>query len=312
MIDGSHVLMTPPVLTAIERAASAHRGRPWTCTGFSDLAARSSHPAGVLRGDPISVFAKVLTGADGPIQARTELSGLALIRELSAATTAAVIGGGRVEVGGLTVLVFEALSERPPEDRTSADWEAIGRTLAAIHDVHGASFGLHESGYFGPLHQDNRPVNTNTWAQFYRDRRVLAWLASAVDAGSVSSAQATQIERMTGRLDDLVGTEPIPTLLHGDAQHHNFVSTPAGAVVIDASPYYGHPEIDLALVDYFTPVPPQLFAAYAEIHPINPGFAARRELWRLFAYLGILTVDRRSPWSQQFYDRLAAAVRRYA
>jgi fructosamine-3-kinase len=34
-----------------------------------------------------------------------------------------------------------------------------------------------------------------------------------------------------------------------------FVTTDTGAVVADVAPYFGHPEIDLALVDYFHPVP---------------------------------------------------------
>ena len=50
--------------------------------------------------------------------------------------------------------------------------------------------------------------------------------------------------------------EPVPTLVHGDAQESNFVSTRDGAVLVDACPYFGHPELNLALVDYFEPVPP--------------------------------------------------------
>jgi fructosamine-3-kinase len=43
----------------------------------------------------------------------------------------------------------------------------------------------------------------------------------------------------------------------------------------------GHPEADLALVDYFQPVPDDVLAAYREVQPVDPGFAGRRELWRL-------------------------------
>jgi len=46
----------------------------------------------------------------------------------------------------------------------------------------------------------------------------------------------------------LCGPEPAPSLLHGDAQQNNFVSTDAGAVIVDSAPYFGHPEVDLALV----------------------------------------------------------------
>jgi fructosamine-3-kinase len=62
----------------------------------------------------------------------------------------------------------------------------------------------------------------------------------------------------------------------GPLPQNNFVSTAAGAVVIDVVPYSGHPEADLALVDYFEPVLDDVFAAYREIVPIDPGFADRR------------------------------------
>jgi fructosamine-3-kinase len=109
----------------------------------------------------------------------------------------------------------------------------------------------------------------------------------------------------------LSGPEPPPSLLHGDAQQNNFVTTASGAVVIDAAPYFGHPELDLALVDYFEPVPDDVFAAYREIAPIDPGFAGRRELWRLAAYLAVIAVDGHHPFGLRYVGRLAAALETY-
>jgi fructosamine-3-kinase len=120
---------------------------------------------------------------------------------------------------------------------------------------------------------------------------------------SPSSAEA--------RLPVLAGPEPRPSLLHGDAQQHNFVSTEAGAVVIDAAPYYGHPEADLALVGYFRPVPDDVLDAYRDILAVDRGFPERRELWRLAAYLAVVAVAGDGPIGRQYLDRLAGAVRRY-
>jgi hypothetical protein len=92
------------------------------------------------------------------------------------------------------------------------------------------------------------------------------------------------------RLPDLCGPDPEPTLLHGDAQQNNFISTASGAVVVDVAPYFGHPEADLALVDIYAPVDPALLRAYAELAPLDPGFAGRRELWRLAGYLAAIAV----------------------
>nr|WP_239579206.1 fructosamine kinase family protein [Microlunatus panaciterrae] len=298
-------------MRTIEAAVTKHLGSGWRCEDSVDLADRSSHPAALLHGGALSVFAKLIDGAGAIDQATAELSGLALIRNRSGAATPVPVGDGFVQLGERAVVLFEALAEHPPEQRTARDWEAIGRTLANLHQVRGDVYGLDQDGYFGPLHQDNRPVAANSWADFYADRRLLPWLATAVDAGHVPPDLAGRVEQIAGRLDELVGPDLGPRLLHGDAQHHNFISTADGAVVIDASPYYGHPELDLALVDYFTPVPGALFAAYTEISPIDAGFEDRRELWRLFAYLGVLTCDGASPFGRAFVRRLEAAVALY-
>lgn len=137
-------------------------------------------------------------------------------------------------------------------------------------------------------------------------------LSAATDAGHLPMELAASVERVAGRLPGLCGPEPQPALLHGDAQQNNFVSTPAGAVAIDTAPYLGHPEIDLALIDYFQPVPAGLFSAYSEITPIEPGFSHRRELWRIFAYLAVVTVDGGKPFGQRYLRNLADAVQRYA
>lgn len=80
------------------------------------------------------------------------------------------------------------------------------------------------------------------------------------------------------------------------------MSTDDGAVIVDASPFFGHPEIDLAKVDLFQTVPADVFDAYREIRPIDPGFEARRELWRVPAYLAVIAVDGGSTFGRQFID----------
>jgi fructosamine-3-kinase len=136
-------------------------------------------------------------------------------------------------------------------------------------------------------------------------------LRLAVDSGHLPLDLAAEVEQLVRRMPVLAGPEPRPSLLHGDAQQNNFVSTPAGAVVIDPAPYFGHPEIDLALIDYFHPVPDEVFDAYREITPIDSGFAERRELWRIFGYLAVVTVDGETSFGRRFLARLADAVHTY-
>ena len=137
-------------------------------------------------------------------------------------------------------------------------------------------------------------------------------LRFAVDSGHLPAGLARAVDLVTARLPALCGPDPAPTLLHGDAQQNNFVSTADGAVLVDVAPYFGHPEYDLALVDYISPADPELFRAYAELAPVDAGFAGRRELWRLHVYLAVIGVDGASAFGRSFLPRLEAAVRQYA
>src|SRR5262249_19695963 len=154
-----------PVLAAIERAASAHRGRPWASQGFTDLDDRASHPCGILHGTPFSVFAKLgrAAGAAGPFTA--ELAGPRLLRRAAGVRVPVPVASGLAETEQGTLLLYEALPERAPEARERQDWRSIGQVLAALHQVGHDRFGLDgPRGFFGPLPQDNRPVPGNRWA----------------------------------------------------------------------------------------------------------------------------------------------------
>lgn len=308
----THPLLQAAVRRAIEREVSAHLGRSWQIREVIDCGERASHPALILRGDRLAVFAKLATGRQAQEQAGLEVAGLEMIRDVSGVAVPPMIDTGMIELDDhRAVLLFEALDERVPEHRTLADWRSIGRTLGALHTCTATDFGGPLPGFFGPLRQDNQPVPSGSWIDFYAQRRVLPWLRTARNAGSIDDVTTRRVEQLLERLGELAGPEPRPALLHGDAQHHNFVSTDAGAVVIDAAPSYGHPEVDLALLDYFSPIPADTFSAYAEICPLDAGFIERRELWRIFAYLGVLTVDATTPFGARFLPRLDAALARY-
>lgn len=305
-------LLDPAVRAAVQRAASAHRGTRWTGSGFTDLADRGYHPCGIFQGTPFSVFAKLSAAADAHAQFSTELAGLRLLHDRAGAAVPVPVADGVLAVPpSSTLLLFEALPERLPGDRSPADWRSIGRALATLHAVPGPAFGLDTNGYFGPFPQPNAPVQPSNWTTFYAQRRLLPNLRLATDSGHLPASVATGIEQIIRRLPALAGPEPRPALLHGDAQQHNFVSTPAGAVLVDAAPYFGHPELDLALLGYFHPVPQHVFDGYTEVRPIDDGFPGRRELWRLFAYLAVVAATGGTTLGRQFLTRLDQAVTSY-
>jgi fructosamine-3-kinase len=238
-----------------------------------------------------------------------EVRGLELLTRLTGVSTPSPVAGGVLPVPGGAVLLTRAIPEIPAAARTPDQWRSIGYALAQVHLCHGSGFGLDFDGYFGPLRQDNRPAPS--WSSFYVSRRLLPRLRHAVDSGHLPTALADGVERVAGRLPLLAGPERRPTLLHGDAQQNNFLTGGSGAVLLDACPYFGHPEVDLALLDYFEPVPGALFDAYREVTPIDPGFWERRELWRLFGYLAVIAVAGLTDFGRPYLGRIADAVARY-
>ena len=292
-------LLADPLRIPVEHAVSETIGKKWAVKQFRDMNDFSSHPSAVFSDESYSVFVKFSHAANGLEQFETELKNLRLLHELAGILIPTPIGNVAVEGG--VVMVLEAVRS---VERTSIQWRQIGQTLAQIHRVKGKAYGLDSHNYFGPFYQDNRPMRD--WATFYAERRLFPRLMGAINAGHMPTAAIQQVERLIARLPDLCGPEATPTLLHGDAQHHNFVSTAEGAVVIDPAVYYGHPEIDLAYVDYFHPMPEDVLLGYQELLPIDPGFSERRDLWRVYGYLAAVEVE-----GAPYLGKLLDAVQKY-
>lgn len=144
------------------------------------------------------------------------------------------------------------------------------------------------------------------WLSFFVERRLWPRLVGAIDSGNLPTETIRQLEKLILRLPELSIPEAVPTLLHGDAQQNNFISTVRGAMVIDPAAYFGHPEMDLAYIDYFQPVPEDVFLGYQEVLPIDPGFDERRDIWRIPGYLAVIEVEGAS-----FLDRLTGALMKY-
>ncbi len=309
-----HRLQAPDVIDGVERAVGAHLGRPWRVCGFVNLDDRASHPAGILlgdRSDGLNVFVKYGEGDEALNAFRRELDGLAFLRDRGGARTALPVAGGVVPVEGGCVLALEAVTERAPGDRSRADWRSIGTALGSLHATTGTTFGFEVDGSFGPLPQVNTPVETNRWSDFVRLRRIEPFLDAALRSGNLPDGFMKRVHAVAERLHELSGPDPVPTLLHGDAQQNNYLSTDEGALFVDASPFFGHPENDLAMVDVFGPVPSDVFDAYRERREIDPGFVQRCELWRIPIYLAVIAVDVSNPFGRAFIARLDEALRTF-
>jgi len=264
----------------------------------TDQKDRASHPAAILSDGVFAVFAKFGENSLAHDRFTQEVVGLRLLRERSGVLTPTVVGN--INVVGGTVMILEAVRE---VERQPQHWRQMGHALALIHRAKWDRCGLETHSYWGDIYQHNQPIRD--WPTFYRDRRLLPRLRMAVDSGHLPLSLAKQIDKVVSRLPELCGPEVQPTLLHGDAHQNNFLSTSAGAVMIDPAVHYGHPELDLAYLDLFSPVPDGILDAYTEMASVEAGFRERRDLWRISGWLGIVAKD------ASFLSELVLAVTKY-
>ena len=179
---------------------------------------------------------------------------------------------------GPSFLVLELI--QPGRRKPDFD-ELLGRGLAALHRAGAPSFGLDHDNFIGRLPQANQPLPT--WAEFYRERRLLPQFRLAVDGQRASVAMRRGFDRLLARLGEIVGPPEPPARLHGDLWGGNAMVDELGMpCLIDPAAHGGHREIDLAMMRLFGGFGPRVFAAYHEAFPLSPGHEARVPLYQLY------------------------------
>ncbi|RME83397.1 MAG: fructosamine kinase [Caldilineae bacterium] len=185
--------------------------------------------------------------------------------------------------GSDSLLVMEYL---PGASRFSPAAEAHAATLLAdLHSIRAPQYGLEEDTLIGGLHQPND--RTDSWLEFFRDRRLLFMGRMALDAGRLPARIYDRLERLAARLDRWLTDPAPPSLIHGDVWTTNVLAHGDKITgFLDPALYYADPEIELAFITLFHTFGSTFFARYAELHPIRPGFwEERRDLYNLYPLL---------------------------
>lgn len=230
--------------------------------------------------DGREVFVKTRDRAD-PRMFPCEARGLGWLAEAGALPLPRVLAVSAESAPGPRFLALEML--RPGRRRRDYE-DALGRGLAALHRAGAPGFGLDHDNFIGALPQENTPCPT--WAAFYAERRLLPQLRRAVDQGRAPVAWIRDFDRMTGKLDGLVGPAEPPARLHGDLWGGNLHADESGQpVLIDPAVYGGHREVDLAMLALFGGVSERFYDAYDEAYPLDPHWPERVPLYQLYPLL---------------------------
>jgi fructosamine-3-kinase len=193
----------------------------------------------------------------------------AMLRKLVAAGIPAPLVEGEHE--GVLLLEFVA------NDRifSAAAWREIGAALRHLHSHADERYGWPADYRIGTVELDNRP--TGDWRVFWAGQRLLS------TAAVLDRPWRERVEGLAGQMGDLLPASPPPALLHGDLWSGNIlVAEGRLAALIDPACYYGHAEVDLAMLALFD-TPPEAFEdGYG---PLEPGWEERRIVYQLFPAL---------------------------
>ena len=187
-------------------------------------------------------------------------------------------------------LAFLALEYIP--NGNFGNWELFGEKLAALHTNKNEFFGLDYDNYIGSLRQVNK--KENNWKGFDSNQRLLHLTKFAFDKELLSKTDSKKMEELCNKLDTYLPFAK-PSLIHGDLWSGNLIFDGQGKpVFIDPAIYYGHPEMDWAMLSLFGSYPETAMKSYCNIIPLENNYFEREKLYQLYPLLVHLILFGRS------------------
>jgi len=166
------------------------------------------------------------------------------------------------------------------EQGSELNWAVFGEKLAQLHQIQEKYFGLDHNNYIGSLKQINQECGA--WSEFYTNHRLIALTAKARDQGLFEKKHCNWVENLCQRLDELIPACR-PSLIHGDLWSGNLlIDTSGHPVLIDPAVYYGHPEMDWAMLSLFGSYPVEALDHYQNLHPLEKGLNERKDIHQLY------------------------------
>ena len=157
--------------------------------------------------------------------------------------------------------------------------------LAELHGITADAYGHERDTLIGSLDQPN--PWTGSWTEFFRDQRLLYVARVAYDAGRLPAEEVRGLERLSGRLDEIIEQPNPPALIHGDVWSANVLARDDRITAfLDPALYYADPEMELSFISLFDSFGASFLERYDEIRGIDRRFyEMRRDLYSLYPLL---------------------------
>lgn len=213
------------------------------------------------------------------------------------------------DIGPGSFLVMEWVDAIEFGPLRSESQAKLGLMVAEMHACSDSAFATTHNGRFGfPINNWlslNAQINDwkDSWADFFAARlqRQVERAYISPSYGGATGAGVDALLEFSDKelqetfcdlrkiLPELLGPERLPglrpALLHGDLWIGNTLADAEGPVLIDPACYYGHSEMDLAIMPLFKGFTPEFFEAYHARVPKVDGFEGRQRLYQTYHWL---------------------------
>lgn len=242
-------------------------------------------------------FLKVNLAGKYPMMFGCEARGLQAFSALSQFKIPQIVAVG--EFQDFAYLALEFIESGKPKPTF---WALFGEHLADLHKNTHVLFGWQEDNYIGSLFQSNQQMRK--WADFYIINRLDVQLEMAFNSGLLPKSMVASFNKLYTKLDQLIPKEP-PALLHGDLWSGNYLVDNQGTpMLIDPAVYFGHREMDLAMMQLFGGFPEKAFQTYQAHFPLENDWQSRVPLHQLYPLLVHVNL-----FGSGYAAQLAAAIR---
>ncbi|QKJ87000.1 fructosamine kinase family protein [Paramixta manurensis] len=175
-------------------------------------------------------------------------------------------------------LLLEYLPVKPLDAHSA--WQ-LGQQLAKLHQwSEQPQFGLDFDNNITTSPQPNSWLRR--WSVFFAEQRIGWQLQLAAEKGIQYGDMEVIVDCVQRAL---ASHHPQPSLLHGDLWPANCAGSDSGPWIFDPACYWGDRECDLAMLPWFSALPPQIYDGYQSVWPLPAGFLERQPIYQLYYLL---------------------------
>lgn len=175
----------------------------------------------------------------------------------------------KVILANSEILILERIKET--NSFSLETWSNLGKMLTKLHNIHNSNYGWEYNYAFGTINVINTP--SSSWVKFWGEWRLACYLSH------LPVTTAKKIENLIIKLDDFLPDHPIASLLHGDLWTGNILAHYNQPYLIDPACYYGHNEVDIAMLNLFGN-PYDIF--YQSYNLLEKGWQKRLAIYQIF------------------------------